>query len=108
MRYERVQEIKDWLMRTHPPSNQYYRIPNTLFDMVTLYGISAHKAREIFQAVAIAQEWHLTPCPLGVALAGNVEGGRGKKRIMQWFLQGKNIYSHFRVLVGGSGVSEGG
>lgn len=78
---------------------QYYPIPAALFRLCELHGLSLNKAKEIFLEVARDEGWYFSPSSVGSITFGSVEGKRGDKRILKWYIKQGGVWrTHFRVL----------
>lgn len=77
---------------------QYHPIPEALFRLCELHGLSLNKAKDIFLEVAEERGWYFAPSAIGVITFGSVEGKRGDKRILKWYIKQGGVWqTHFMV-----------
>ena len=77
-------------------SGQHHAIPNALFTLCQLHGLSLNKAKEIFLEVAEQRGWSFAGSAVGAITFGGVEGKRGDKRILKWYIKQGGVWqTHF-------------
>jgi len=90
-------EVKRIMIERYKPE-QNYHIPEALFRLVELHGLSLGKAKEIFFEVAKEQNWAFSPSSIGAITWGSVEGKQGDSRILKWYIQEGGVWqTHFWV-----------
>jgi len=77
---------------------QHHPIPEALFRLCELHGLSLNKAKEIFLEVTKERGWSFAGSAVGAITFGSVEGKRGDKRILKWYIQQGGVWqTHFMV-----------
>ena len=77
-------------------TGQHYSIPEALFRLCELYGLSLNKAKEIFLEVAKEGDWSFAGSAVRAITFGSVEGECGNKRILKWYIKQGGIWqTHF-------------
>ena len=90
-------EVKRIMIERYKPE-QNYPIPEALFRLVELHGLSLGKARELFLEVASEQNWTFIPSAVMAITFGGVEGKRGDNRILKWYIRRDGVWqAHFWV-----------
>ena len=90
-------EVKRIMIEKYKPG-QHYAIPEVLFRLCELHGLSLNRAKEIFLEVAKERNWSFAGSSIGAITFGGVEGKRGDKRILKWYIQRGGVWqTHFQV-----------
>ena len=90
-------EVKRIMVEKYKPG-QHHPIPGALFRLCELHGLSLNKAKEIFLEVAKERRWSFAGSAVGAITFGSVEGKRGDKRILKWYIQEGGVWqTHFMV-----------
>ena len=77
-------------------TGQHYSIPEALFRLCWLHGLSLNMAKNIFLEVAKEREWSFAGSAVGAITFGGVEGKRGDKRILKWYIKQGGVWqTHF-------------
>jgi len=77
-------------------TGQHYPIPEALFRLCWLHGVSLNMAKSIFLEVAKEREWSFAGSAVGAITFGGVEGKRGDKRILKWYIKQDGVWqTHF-------------
>lgn len=91
-------EVKRIMTEKYKPG-QHHSIPEALFRLCELHGLSLNKAKDIFLEVAEEREWSFAGSAVGAITFGNVEGKRGDRRILKWYIKQGGVWqTHFLVL----------
>jgi len=80
------------------PAGTYHPIPEALFRLARLHGLSLKKAKELLLEVIRQNGWSMCSSSIGAMTLGNVNGMRGEKRILQWYIRTDCYYTHFYIL----------
>lgn len=79
--------------------NQFCSIPELLFGTVLHHGVTIQMAKDTF--LDLAKELQLVlhqPQSIDDILLVNIEGEKGKKRILQWYVEKDGIYlTHYSL-----------
>ena len=99
-----VEEVKRIMIeRYHSGTN--YHIPEALFRLVNLHGLSLNKAKQLFLEVARGQDWVFIPSSIGAITWGAVDGKRGDDRILKWYIRLGGVWqTHFQIVGGGNEI----
>ncbi len=90
-------EVKRIMVERYKPEANYH-IPEALFRLVELHGLSLNKAKQIFLEVSKEQGWSFIPSSVGAIVFGCVEGKRGDDRILRWHIKQDGVWqTHFWV-----------
>lgn len=90
-------EVKRIMIEKYKPG-QHHPIPKALFRLCELHGLSLNKAKEVFLEVAKERGWSFAGSAVGAITFGSVEGKRGDKRILKWYIQQGGVWqTHFMV-----------
>ena len=90
-------EIKRIMVEKYK-TGQHYPIPEALFRLCWLHGLSLNAAKDIFLEVAEEREWSFAGSAVRAITCGGVEGRRGDKRILKWYIQRGGVWqTHFLV-----------
>jgi len=90
-------EVKRIMVETYKPGS-HHPIPEALFRLCKLHGLSLSKAKEILLEVANEGSWSFAGSAVGAITFGGVEGKRGDNRTLKWYIQRGGVWqTHFMV-----------